>query len=149
MLQLIILIITLVLSMLYINTLSKTAHAISFLNREIDPISVWYLMIPVYNYFYYFIVVSRLSRSIYAEFNHRNIPTDDKPAYLTGVLTDVFFVLNAVMALLKYADISNEIVNGIISLIGIIIWITYWIQINQYKRQIEALPPLTVEEGAA
>jgi len=150
MVQIIILLITISLAIWYLNTLANTLKAINIKNRKITPMDVWMLMIPFFNYYYYFVVTKRLSQSIENELKSHSIPTH-KPLYDFGIVTAAAFSINGITSILTRFSLFPEVMSLGISLVAITIWIIYWVQVAGFKKQLLLLPELeahndTVEE---
>lgn len=141
MIQILILLITIGLAIWYLNTLANTLKTINIMNREISPMDVWNLMIPFYNYYYYFVVMKRLSKSIENELNAHAIPTH-KPLYGFGIVTAVAFVVNAVTGILVRFSLFPVLIAFGISIVAITIWIIYWGQVVSFKKRLMQLPQL-------
>jgi hypothetical protein len=123
----------------YLNTLRNTIIAISEENRKIKANNVWLLLIPVWNVFYQYIVITNLTRSLNFEFKKRGITYSyENPAYVFGMLYCTMFIICCIPFIIDYStstgisDILN-IIGYIIWAVGIIFWILFWIKTNNYK----------------
>jgi hypothetical protein len=114
----------------YIVTLKRTFNSISVKNQGLEPWLVWLLLIPFFNIVWHFIVVTRLSESLEAEYRMRDHPTMPRPSYDTGIAMCVLTCLSCWDLLTWPAGIS-----------AIIIWIIYWTEIHKHKKTLRRLPP--------
>ncbi|MBS1779310.1 MAG: hypothetical protein JST70_08285 [Bacteroidetes bacterium] len=104
---------------------------------------VWRILIPIYNLFWLFVVVTKISESIYAEYQDRNIEIPQKPTYTTGIVYAISILLNTLFSISKLIndDLKQnpvfQLLTGLNALTGVAFWIAYWIQTAQYKSQIK------------
>lgn len=123
----------------YLITLQNTLKAISAENRKMAPSQVWLMLIPLFGIVWHFIIVSRISDSVKAEFLLRNIELkNSKPGYSTGL---VMCILNCI------ALLSDRL--GIISVIAAIgflfFWIIFWSRVVSFKKQITNSSLITLD----
>lgn len=142
---LLIIIIGFLIAILYLQTLADTLRFIAPENQKIDPVKIWWLLIPIFNYYWNFVVADKLSQSIKAEYTQRNIPSEERPTYTFGLLTAIasnISVIFSIINILQLDIIYNGLyiaIRGFISLASITIWIVYWIQVAQHKKTIKNL----------
>lgn len=106
----------------FLLTLQNTLKAVSPQNRKMPPGQVWLLLIPLFNYVWNFIVVSRISESIELECKSRNLSSPPKPTYNIGIAY-------AILVCCGFIPVIN-IFSGIAALIC---WIIYWVKVNEFK----------------
>jgi len=110
----------------YLISLQSAFDAISVENRKMPSGNVWLLLIPLFSIVWHFIVVGNLADSIKAEANSKNIPlAENKPGYNIGLamcILNCFFVI--------------PILNILTSIAGFICWISYWVKVSNYKKQM-------------
>ena len=111
---------------LYLLTLQNTLKAISPQNRKMQPGQVWLLLIPLFNYIWNFIVVSRISESIAAEYSSRNIQFEPKPTYNIGIAFSILICCGII-----------PIINIFTGIAAIICWIIYWVQVSNHKGKLQ------------
>ncbi|MNS14500.1 hypothetical protein D3C72_461210 [compost metagenome] len=117
-------------NILYILTLRNTFKAISEQNRTMAPNNTWLLLIPVFNLVWSFIVVNNLSESILKESKLKSFPLSEaNPANGTGIAMSVLRCTTVVPLLGFFSGLA-----------AVICWIIYWVQINNYKKAIQAAP---------
>lgn len=122
-LLLIILVGGLVAQIFYLLTLQNTLKAISSENRKMDPSQVWLVFIPLFGLVWQFIMINRISDSLKAEFAERGIPSaEDRPGYSLGITYCILLVCGIV-----------PVLGGLASLGGLIVWIIYWVKMNEFK----------------
>jgi hypothetical protein len=108
-------------------TLQNTIKEISPDNRRMKPGEVWLALIPLFGIVWQFIIVNRLADSLKAELIQRNIPsTQERPGYSIGLTYCILFCCGIV-----------PVVGTLASLGGLVCWIIYWVQINNYKTQLQ------------
>ena len=91
----------LALAILYLLTISNTLKEIDWENRVIEPGSVWNMLIPLYNYYYYFGLVKDISISIENEYKIRNIPISTNPTKTVGTITASLTVAVVILNILS------------------------------------------------
>lgn len=129
-------------AILYLKTLADTLRLIAPENQKIDPIKIWWLLIPIFHYYWNFVVADKLSQSIKAEYTQRNIPTEERPTYTFGLLTAIVMNISLIFSIINILQLDiiyNGLyiaIRGFISLALIAIWIVYWIQVTQHKKTI-------------
>ena len=110
----------------FIITLQYTLKAISPENRKMPFANVWLLCIPVFNFYWQFVVVNKIAQSIAIECERLEIPVKDtKPTFGLGLTWNISYVLFLIPAIKLWA--------GIVLTIS---WILYWIKVNQYRKLI-------------
>jgi hypothetical protein len=131
-------IVGLVIAILFLLNLQNLLKTISAQNRKMDPSMVWLALIPVFQIVWMFIVVSKISESIQAEYSMRGLAVESKPTYSIGL---AMCILN-VCCIIPFVNFLA----GIALLICIIL---YWIKTSEFKNAIKQLPAYTDAEGAA
>lgn len=117
--------ITLIPLIFYILTIRRTLTVISVKNRQLTPDQVWLLIIPIVGWIWHFFVVSRLADSIRLEADDLGITTNERrPAYTLGII----------MCFFTFFSFTGRGGPGII---GLILWIIYWVKIDSYRKQLE------------
>jgi uncharacterized membrane protein YphA (DoxX/SURF4 family) len=110
----------------FLITLQNTLKAISPENRKMPPANVWLMCIPVFNFYWQFIVVEKMAKSIVAECNKLQIPLkENKPGYNLGLAWNICYLLFLI-----------PVIKTFIAFFLIIFWILYWVKINQYQKMI-------------
>jgi len=151
-LQILLLLGFLVPAILFLLTQQNTLKLIQPLNRTIRPGQVWLQLIPVFNLYYQFVVVTGISNSLQREFNSYFNDSDSilpdetvtgatggkRPVYSSGMAYCWLFVISTVINLLPS---YFSIVSGLVSIAGIVYWIVYWVQLAGYKKKLAALRP--------
>lgn len=117
-------------AVLFLLTQQKTFEAISSENRLMQAGNVWLQMIPLFNFYWYFVVVNKLSKSLTSEYSRLAIDKKEQhPTQNMGIATGVvyFFTL-----------LPDETIKGFASLAWLVCFIIYWVQVNQCKNKIVA-----------
>jgi hypothetical protein len=123
------LVVGLIISIFYLMTMSKALSLCSPRNRTMEPGMVWLNLIPLLNFVWMFITVSRVSESLKNEFYDRRLPED--PDYGKG-LGITFNVLNLLGVI--------PCIGPVFSLIGLICFIIYWVKIAGFNSKLQAAP---------
>jgi len=115
-----------ILWLLFANTIRKTLLLVRESNRCILPNQSWLLALPLFNMYWNFVVVRRLTDSLNNEFYDRKIAVEENPtqkegymyagSYLTGNFPLPMFI--------KY----------IVSIVSLVGFVMYWVKINQYRK---------------
>lgn len=128
-----------------------TLKTISPANREISPSEVWFQLIPVFNLYWQFVVVTRIADSLLKEQvllesqddSILGIPDFDaveaignRPTYKIGITWCTLFLLDVIMARLQWIVVDNAIIRGLLGLSAMICWIIYWVELVKNKRKI-------------
>jgi hypothetical protein len=129
----------------------KTLKAISPANREMSPGEVWFQLIPVFNLYWQFVVVTRIADSLLKEQvllesqddSILGIPDFDaveaignRPTYKIGITWCTLFLLDILVARLQWVSIGHGIIQGLLLLSLMICWIIYWVELVKNKRKI-------------
>lgn len=122
----IIFIIVLIPFIFFILTLQNTLKELQAENRKMKPSHTWLMLIPLFGSIWTFYVVKQVSESLEAEYNTRNIPHKPKPGYNVGLA----FAITGVL-------IYSPFFTGIISLANIVLFIAYWMNVNQHRYAIQ------------
>ena len=110
----------------FVITLQNTLKAISPENRKMPFANVWLLFIPLFNFYWQFVVVNKIAESIAMECEKLQIPVKEtKPTYSLGLSWNICYILFLI-----------PIARLWMSIILMITWILYWIKVNQYKKLI-------------
>ena len=110
----------------FVITLQNTLKAISAENRKMPFANVWLLCIPVFNFYWQFIVVNKIAQSIAVECERLEIPVKEtKPTFILGLSWSISYLLFLIPLIKLWAGIALTIT-----------WIIYWIKVNQYRKLI-------------
>lgn len=132
-------IVFIILGITYVSTLANTLATVPAERRHIDPLKAWLLWIPIFNYFWYFYLVKKISEALYAEYTYLNFPTKTNPSLILGTTVATLLLLNGLFSALQFAGIDFVFLAGVNALAGIVCWIVYWIQISQHKKRLQQL----------
>jgi hypothetical protein len=130
------LLVFLISGLVFLLTQFRTLDEIRPENQRLSPPKVWLQLIPVYGIVWQFFVISRISDSIRAELNapvgdsifpEESVPANVRPTFAVGIAYATCFCVGI---------LPIDMIKGAASLLGIIFWITYWIQLAKYKRKI-------------
>lgn len=120
------LLVGLVVNIFYLLTLNNTLKLVSPGNRKMEPGQVWLILIPFFGWIWQFIVVTKMSESLKAEFDSRNITVaDEKPGYNIGLAYCILTCCGII-----------PVLGGLASIAGLVCWIIYWVKINEFKMRL-------------
>ncbi|HRH50909.1 MAG TPA: hypothetical protein PLP23_19315 [Panacibacter sp.] len=105
----------------YLLTLQNTLKTISPENRKMEPGNVWFLLIPLVNIVYSFIVVDAIGVSLKNEYEKYGVVTAEKPAYNIGLAMCILNILSVI---------------PFVGIVTFLCWIIYWVKVNEHKNEI-------------
>jgi hypothetical protein len=119
----------LALALVFTATQEKVLNAMKPENRLMNPTAVWLQWIPVFNFFWQFVVGIQISRSA------ANEKVGFKPTLAVGITCST---LSTMYLLLVFTDIPQTIPGLVIPyLIALFAsWVVYWILLAQLKQAI-------------
>ena len=109
----------------FVAMLQNTFRLIAPENRTMRPEQVWLLLVPVFNLGWQFIVIDRMADSLAAELQHRNIPFSERPGYNIGLACCICVCL-----------CFTGVLSGVAPIGCLVLWILYWVKINEYRQKI-------------
>ena len=134
------LLVVLVIFIFYLMTLQKALSRVAPHNRLMEPGSVWLLLIPCFGLIWQFFIAVRVPGSLRNEFRERGM--DDGSDYgksiaLTqAILGIVSSVISNGMRGMKDMEMLGSCASGIMSLIGLALFITFWVKVANYSSQL-------------
>ena len=134
------LLIFLVVAILFIRTLQNTLLSISPENRQIKPPAVWRILIPIYNFYFVFVLVDGISDSIQAHLESGGEEVNSRPAHEIG---RVWAVLFFVFYLLRIFELNP--LDELALVATLVCFIIYWKSVSNYKKKIEQSPELFLD----
>jgi hypothetical protein len=79
----------------FIITLQNTLKAVSSENRKMPFTNVWLLFIPLFNFYWQFVVVNKMAQSIALECEKLHIPVkDSKPISKLGLTWSICYIFS-------------------------------------------------------
>jgi hypothetical protein len=110
----------------FLITLQNTLKAISSRNRKMPSANVWLLCIPFFNFYWQFIVVNKIARSIALECAKLQIPVKEtEPTYHLGLSWNICYILFLI-----------PVIKSWVAVVLIVIFILYWVKVDQYRKLI-------------
>lgn len=111
---------------LYLLFLQKLLKSIAQQNQKMVPGQVWMLLIPGYSLYFQFVVVNKIADSIAGEQQMKGVKcSEERPGYGLGIVMCILFCACIIPYLGMAAGIG-----------GLVVWIMYWIRLNNYKKQL-------------
>lgn len=114
--------------LLFLWTCHKAFDAVREEYREMEPTHVWLNAIPVLNWVWIFLTVSRLSIGLRREASSLNIPIGDA-ARTIGILFPILFIVGTVTSFVG--------IGFLFWLAAMILWVIYWIQLSNILSQLQ------------
>jgi hypothetical protein len=148
-------------AILFTLTQQNTLKIVSSENRELRPGLVWLQLIPLFSYYWVFVVVTRIADSISKEVVARQddtilgVPDFDavqavsrRPTYKIGMAWCILFSATQVGVILvnmtitpnPHASAIELLSSGFMCLSGVALipcWIVYWVKLAQNKRKLQ------------
>jgi len=132
----------------FVLTLRNTLLAIAPHNRRMEPNMTWLAIVPIVAIVFKFILVARMSESIELELKERNIPAESNPTWSIGMswatCCGIYYLLYACRMINKYVIARTDyyprglgiadIFSFIFSLVILILFILYWINVFRYRQ---------------
>jgi hypothetical protein len=139
-----ILVVALVIAIFYLLTLQKALSRVAPRNRLMEPGLVWLMLIPCVNFVWQFFIAIQVPDSLRNEFRDRG--RDDGTDYGKGIALGqaILGIVSAVIgnAMGMTGDpqlaLAGNAISGIMSLIGLILFIVFWVKIAGYSAQLAA-----------
>jgi hypothetical protein len=121
----------------YLVTMHKALNRVAQERRKTTHTIIWLNLIPLVQFVTHFFMVSGIADSLADEYYARKLPlSDQRPGYTMGLVTSIMLVLSMVPWL-----------GLIFSMVFLVTWIIYWVQIAEFSRAI-ANPPEPAAEPA-
>ncbi len=120
----------------YILNITRTLILIAPSRREMEPRSVWSLLVPVHNLFFNYFVVSRLANSLESEYRSRKweFRGDDFGRLLGIVMSTAWWVV-------ALSQRQAALVTLLVGLVAMGCTISYGLRIAGYRRRLETESP--------
>lgn len=115
---------------IYLRVVESTLQEISPVNRKIKPGQVWWVLLPLYGFFYHFKVVLRLRDSLQAEAESRHLDFKNSTSvHYTGLAMCVLGIL--------------MLIPGLLFLLApaLICWVVFWLKTASYRKVLTENPP--------
>lgn len=106
-------------------TIFRTLKLVKKENQCILPSQAWFVAVPIFNIYWNFEVVRRLTDSLNNEFYDRQVEVDERPTQKWGMIFAWTFLLSNIPLPL--------FVLVTIALIHLIYFIIYWVKVNECK----------------
>ncbi len=112
----------------FLLNLQKAFQAISPVNRKMPASNVWLLFIPLFNFYWQFVVINRLSESFALEYDRLNLPKPELyPTRAIGIASAVIYFITFV-----------PLIKGLAVVAWFICFIAYWVKVNNCRKLILA-----------
>lgn len=106
-------------------TIYRTLKLVKKENRCMLPNQAWFIAVPMFNIYWNFEVVKRLTDSLNNEFYDRKIAAEERPTQKWGLIFAWTFLLSNIPLPL--------FVLTVIGLLHLVYFITYWVKVNENR----------------
>jgi hypothetical protein len=114
----------------FLITCQNTMKLVHPRRRLMRPGQVWLALIPIFNLFWEFVLVYRITHSLKNEFRSR------------GVIINHTRLLSVGLAGCVFACLSNiDLIDSICSILYVALWVYFWVLLKGHKNRLELLPP--------
>lgn len=126
-------------SIFFMINLQNTLKAVEPQNRTMQPANVWLMLVPVLNVVWIFMVVSAIGNSTKAQLEQYGVYSSERPTYNIGLAWAICSLCNWI-----------PVLGGFAALASIILFIVYWIKVNEVRKQLLVLSQVyqNKEEGS-
>jgi hypothetical protein len=140
-LMLVLVVVGLVISIMFLLTLSTALSRCSPENRKMEPGMVWLTLIPCFGFIWMFFVVINVSQSLKQEFHARRRGEEGDYGQGVGLAYLILSIAGAI-----------PFIGGLFSIAGLVCLILYWVKIYGYSKRLlemgDAGSPGFAAEGA-
>jgi len=133
---LIILAIALAIQIFFLLNVSRCLALVRPRNRDMEPGLVWLNLIPCLNLIWSFMIVLKVASSLRKEYEYRRWPTEGENF---GSNVGLGWAICVILANIPYIGI-------LFGIPGLICFIMYWVQIANYRNQLQSEPPDRFDE---
>lgn len=112
----------------FLLTLQKMLRKCGPDSRTMEPGTVWLWLIPVFGTVWQFIVVINIAKSLTSEFVRLGIPNSE-------LTTNQAIGLGMCVC---NCCIFLPVLGGFAAIVGLVLWIVYWLRIANYSRLLDA-----------
>lgn len=114
----------------FLLTLQRTLKQVNPVNLHMKPDQVWLMFIPIFNYLWVFWLIAGVADSIEDELRARRMPPPlHRPGYNVGLGYAICLCVALVLRFIPYMNV----IASFAGLVGLILWIIYWVQISNWK----------------
>jgi hypothetical protein len=109
-------------------TLQKAFLSVTETNRKMPASNVWLLFIPLFNFYWQFVVINRLSESFGLEYDRLNLTKPELyPTRSVGIAAAVIYFITFI-----------PLIKGFAVFAWLICFIVYWVKVSQCSKLILA-----------
>ena len=117
----------LVFTVFYLLTLQTALSQCSLEVRTMDPGKVWLCFVPLFNWYWQFVVVENLSKSLAGEFQKRRIVVEKNPGRAIGLAMCILAIFG--------------VISHLLAIPAMICWIIYWVKIAGFSARLASEQP--------
>jgi len=134
----------LIIRVFYCLTMSKALSRCAEQNRLMSPGMVWLLFIPCWDLVWNFFIVLQVPASLKKEFEDRGKDDGSDYGKNIGLWSMILMIGSAVLSVIPLIGPCF----GLTSLVGLVLWIMYWVKISGYSNQLGDSSPSVGALGA-
>jgi hypothetical protein len=142
---------------LYIRTLWNALRRCSPDSQAMRPGKVWLLLVPIFNFYWHFVVVREIARTLHTESQRRAVrDVPPKPGQAVGMalctLSVAAFALGQVFRAVAGPGAPSPATAPLALALAtacLVLFIAYWAKIRRYTRQLQLAAPPDVEGAQA
>jgi hypothetical protein len=126
----------------FIVTIQKLLKQIAPENRCISNQSLWYILIPIYNLYWNFVVASKISYSLKLEYYSKGLIFKNTPLSNIGPIWAITSSFYLIVFLVKFSSQLIFIISVLgmfLSMASIILFFSYWLLIIEHKKILVAI----------
>ncbi|MBP6686582.1 MAG: hypothetical protein KA160_01885, partial [Lacibacter sp.] len=128
MLQLFFLLLFLAVFVFFCLNLQRAFEAVSPHNRKMPASNVWLLFIPLFNFYWQFVVINRLSESLGLEYDRLNLQKPELyPTRSVGIAAAIIYFITFI-----------PFIKGLAAIAWLICFIVYWVKVYRSRKLILA-----------
>lgn len=128
----------LTINILYCLTIYNTLKEISPNNRTLETWYPWLMLIPLFSIIWAFIMYPKIAESLKAEFESRDAVQNGDYLKTLGIMMPILSLVGFI-----------PILGGLAGLANLVIWIIYWVKINEFKNLLRRTPKTGGSAGVA
>lgn len=121
----------------FLLNLQRTVEAVSPECRRLSPGQVWLTLIPIFSWFWIFIMVRDIADSLDQEYRRRNIMSEPRPTYQMGITFATLSLSSSILNLIP--NPFFKLIAGLASLTGFVFFILYWVKTAEHKRNLQQM----------
>ncbi len=137
--QLLFLLLHIILKISFAITIFNILKTIRRHDKTTNPNIAWLILVPFIDSLWNFYIVNKISKSIsqvYIDLGKEQ--PEFKPTFGFGIIMSIcIFLFTLLIIIPKVAPVA--IFQSLLSLVGLLFWILYWIKVSKYNKKLKRL----------